>query len=151
MQGHSTASSLPHLPEAGPTSETMAQEDLHVPATKPASAHTTPVENLEVEAGDEVNQRATEVAADSEEILNTRKAKRLRLASDSPSEASDEHGQAGTRNSGTHSPSKSIPLAASPLASRPPPPSGSAPFLGALALDEEPESDDEESRFVLSK
>ena len=98
MQGHSTASSLPPLPEAGPTSETMAQEDLHVPATEPASAHTTPVENLEVEAGYEVNQRTTEVAADSEEILNTRKAKRLRLASDSPSEASDEHGQADRKS-----------------------------------------------------
>ena len=55
VQGHSTASSLPPLPENGPTEETQLQEEEAKGDHSPVpSANTSHVEEVEEEGADEV-------------------------------------------------------------------------------------------------
>ena len=77
MQGHSTAASLPPLPENGATEETQVQEmeakGDHSPIP---SATTSRVEEVEEEAAEEVQ---TEEVADSDTEIDVAPPKRRRL------------------------------------------------------------------------
>ena len=86
MQGHSTAASLPPLPENGPTEETQVQEGEargdHLPIPSATTSH---VEEVEEEAAEEV--QTEEVAACDHEI-DVAPPKRRRLAKKVSSSAS---------------------------------------------------------------
>ena len=80
MQGHSTAASLPPLPENGPTEETEVQEVQDVPAKGADEsplplATTSPTENAEKEEVDE----ALAEASPAPDMAKARTRKRLRV------------------------------------------------------------------------
>ena len=78
MQGHSTASTLPPLPESGPTEETKVQEvETKGGDESPLpSATTSPTAEVEEEEGDEVQ---TEVPPAPELEVESPPPKRRRL------------------------------------------------------------------------
>ena len=163
IQGHSTVSSLPPLPEAGPTSETavlegnqlleenQSLEENQPRLVDPASAHSTAQDSREEDLGDEVHQVATDAAIDSdaEQAPAKKKRRRLTLVEESSAESKEEE-QGDIGHSNAQGPVKDHSLNVPPPASRPSAASSEVPRIGFFALGVDPESDeDEESRFVL--
>ena len=118
MQGHSFETSLPPLPENGPTAKTVAQElDIRVVDNSPVPSSTT--------SRDEENDGTTEVTEEqpitaAAEGQCTRK--RLRLV---PSSSSSPARDAKLKDDATSSSPphvQAVPLKACPLSSMPRPP-----------------------------
>ena len=140
-----TASILPPLPEAGPTTEVELQEEPKLPASELPSAHTSPVGNIEEEKGEEVEQvlKAATPAADAEPSARHAKHRHLFPPQTSSTESREDELR-DSSNSGTSPPAKSSPLVVSPQASRPPPTLSRIPRFGVLTLGNEPDSHEDE-------
>ena len=120
MQGHSTASTLPPLPEDGPTHETEVQEvETNGGDESPLpSATTSPTEEEEV---DEV-QTEDPIAPDHVSEVPTRKRRRVAQGlSSSVSSPAKEADLKDDGDSGSPPPAKAAPLTMCPLSSAPPP------------------------------
>ena len=134
-----TASTLPPLPESGPTDEVALLDEGKKATLSPPSATTSATEEGEVE---EVNQ-----APKDGESATEPSAKRRRLRRPSPS--SSQSGGAEPQDdedSGTSPPARSAPLSISPLASRPPPTVNKPMSFGGPPIGAEPDSDEAEHR-----
>ena len=149
MQGHSTASTLPPLPEGGPTEETKVQEvgakggdESPLP-----SASTSPVAAaVEEEEGDEAQ---TEVPPVLELEVQDPPPKRRRLVKKVPSSVSSPAKglDLGDEGDSVSSPStKDVPLDVSLLSSAPPPKSGEALLFGGPNFEDL--DSEEEDRFA---
>ena len=151
-QGHSTVSTLPPLPEDGPTEETEVQEAQDVPAKEACesplpSATTSPTENAEEEADEALVE-----AAPAPNVSKARARKRLRVhdVSSSVSSPAKEGDLSDDGDSGSPHAAQAAPLTASPLRSMPPPQvSGSLQF-GGPSFDDFDSEEEEEHRFVPS-
>ena len=153
MQGHSTASTLPPLPEDGPTEETEVQEVQDVPAkgadeSPLPSATTSPTENAEEEEVDE----ALAEASPAPDVAKARTRKRLRVqdVSSSMSSPAKEKDLRDDGDSGSPHAAQTAPLAACPVSSMPPPQSSGAVQFGGPSFDDYDSEEEEEQRFVPS-
>ena len=139
-QGHSTAASLPPLPESGPAEEAALLDEGKKTVTTPPSANTSATEETEAE---EVNQ-----VRKGSNLATGPATKRRRVPRQ---EVSSSHSGSAERrdleDSGNSSPAKD----ASPLARRSPPHSSGRMSFGGPCLDAEPESDEFEHRCVFMR
>ena len=126
MQGHSIESSLPPLPENGPTAETVAQElDIRV-------VDNSPVPSASISRDEEIDE-TTEVMEDqliAAVAEGKRTRKKLRLV---PSSSSSPAKDAELRDDATSSSPprvEAVPLKACPLSSMPPPPAAGGVRFG---------------------
>ena len=144
MQGHSTASTLPPLPENGPTHETEVQEvETKGGDESPLpSATTSPMEEVEEEEVDEVQ---TEDPAAPDHVSEVPIRKRRRVAQGLSSSVSSPAKEADLKDdgdSGSPPPAKAAPLTVCPLSSAPPPQSGEALLFGGPIFDD-PDSEED--------
>ena len=139
-QGHSTAASLPPLPESGPAEEAALLDEGKKTVTTPPSANSSATEETETE---EVNQVRKGGNPATEPAAKLRRVPRQ--------EASSSHSGSAERrdleDSGNSSPAKG----ASPLARRSSPHSSGRMSFGGPCLDAEPDSDEGEHRYVAMR
>ena len=146
MQGHSTAASLPPLPENGPTEETKVQEveakGDHSPIPSANTSH------VEEETADEAQ---TEGVAASDHEVDAALPKRRRLVkavSSSMSSPVKEQDLEDDKDSGSSPVAKAAPLTVCPLSSISPPQSSGAMLFGGPNFTNLDSEEEEERRFV---
>ena len=149
MQGHSTAVSLPPLPEDGPTEETQAQEVEAKGGQSPIpSATTSHVEEVEEEAVEEVQ---TEEIASPDQEVDAAPPKRRRLAKKAPPAVSSPargQGLEDDKESGSPPIPRAAPLHVCSTSSTPPPKSSGASMFGGPIFDDFDDEEEEEHRYA---
>ena len=149
MQNHSTAASLPPLPEDGPTEETQVQEVEAKGDQSPIpSANTSHVEEGE---GDAVEEVQTEEVATSDHEADAAPPKRRRLAKKVPAAVSSPaKGQdlEDEEESGSPPALRAAPLRVCSTSSTPPPRSSGASAFGGPNFEDLDYDEEEEHRFV---
>jgi hypothetical protein len=150
MQGHSTAASLPPLPENGETEETQVQEvDLKGNQSPIPSATTSHVEEVEEEATEEVQTK--EVAVADQEV-DAAPPKRRRLAKKTPSTVSSPargQGLEDDKESGSPPVPRAAPLRVCSTSSTHPLRSSGAPAFGGPIFDDSEDEEDEEHMYAF--
>ena len=150
MQGHSTASTLPPLPENGPTHETEVQEvETKGGDESPLpSATTSPTEEAEEEEVEEAQGKEPAATEDVSEVPLRKRRRAAQVMSSSTSSPAREY----VRDDGNSGPSPTTiaaPLDVSPLSSAPPPPqSGGELLFGGSNFEDLDTDDEEEHRFA---
>ena len=150
MQGHSTASTLPPLPEDGPTYETEVTVGAKVGDESPLpSATTSPTEEVEEEGVEEAQGKEPATTDDVSEVPARKRRRAAQVMSSSTSSPAKESDVRDDGNSGSSPTTTAAPLDVSPLSSAPPPPQsgGQLPF-GGPNFDELDTEDEEEHRFA---
>ena len=149
MQGHSTAASLPPLPENGETEETQAQVvDPKGDQSPIPSATNSHVEEVEEEAAEEVQ---SEDKAPSDQEIDTAPPKRRRLAKKAPSAASSpakEQVLEDDEESDSPPVFQAAPLRACSTNSTLPIQSSGTPAFGGPIFGDSEDEEDEEHRYV---
>ena len=150
MQDHSTATSLPPLPENGETEETQVQVvDPKGDQSPIPSATTSHVEEDQEEAAEEVQ---TEEKATSDQEIDNAPPKRRRLAKKAPSAVSSpvrEQGLEDDEESGSPPVFQAAPLRACSTSSTLPLPSSGTPVFGGPIFGDSEDEEDEEHRYVF--
>ena len=150
MQGHSTATSLPPLPENGETEETQVQVvDPKGDQSPIPSATTSRVEEVEEEAAEEVQ---TEEKATSDQEIDNAPPKRRRLAKKAPSAVSSPaRGQCleDDEESGSLPVFQAAPLRVCSTSSTPLLQSSGTPAFGGPIFGDSEDEEDEEHRYVF--
>ena len=114
VQWHSTASSLPPLPESGPTDEVALQEVGN-------TASLSPIPSMHTSNAEEAKEEANEVQKDDSPAAKpAAKRRRLNLSESSSSHSKDADLK-DDGDSGSSPPARDAALTVTPLASRPPP------------------------------
>ena len=152
MQGHSTASTLPPLPEDGPTHETEVQtvETKGGDESPLPSATTSPMEEVEEEGAEEV-QDEEPATTDLVSEVPTRKSRRVaRVVSSSTSSPAKESDVRDDGDSVSSVTTTAAPLDVSPLSSAPPPQLGGELCFGGPNFDNL-DSEEEEEHMYASK
>ena len=151
MQGHSTASTLPPLPENGPTHETEGQEvETKGGDESPLpSATASPSEEAEEEGVEEAQSKEPTATEDVSEVPARKRRRAAQVMSSSTSSPAKDSDERDDGNSGLSPTTTAAPLDVSPLSSAPPPTqsSGQLPF-GGPNFDELDTEDEEEHRFA---
>ena len=150
MQGHSTAASLPPLPENGETEETQALVvDPKGDQSPIPSATNSHVEEVEEEAAEEVQ---SEDKATSDQEVDTAPPKRRRLAKKALSAVSSpakEQGLEDDEESGSPPVFQATPLRACSTSSTLSLQSSGAPAFGGPIFGNSEDEEDEEHRYVF--
>ena len=150
MQSHSTASTLPPLPEDGPTYETEVTVEAKGGDESPLpSATTSHTEEVEEEGVVEAQGKEPAVSEDVSEVPLRKRRREAQVMSSSTSSPARESDVRDDGNSAPSPTTTAAPLDVSPLSSAPPPPqsSGQLPF-GGPNFDELDTEDEEEHRFA---
>ena len=150
MQGHSTSSTLPYLPEDGPTHETEVQtiQSKGGDESPLPSATTSPTEEVEEEGAEEV-QAEEPATTDHVSEVPTRKRRRVaRGVSSSTSSPAKESDVKDDGDSGSSPTATAAPLNVSPLSSAPPPQSGGELLFGGPNFDNLDSEEEEEHRYA---
>ena len=150
MQDHSTATSLPPLPENGETEETQVQVvDPKRDQSPIPSATTSHAEEVDEEAAEEVQ---SEEKATADQEVDTAPPKRRRLAKKAPSAMSSPakgQGLEDDEESGSPPVFQAAPLRACSISSTLPLQSSGTPSFGGPIFGDSEDEEDEEHRYVF--
>ena len=151
MQGHSTTSTLPPLPEDGPTYETEVTVEAKGgdESTLP-SATTSPTEEVEEEGVEEAQDKELATTDDVSEVPTRKRRRAAQVVSSSMSSPAKESDVRDDGDSGSSPTTTAAPLDVSPLSSAPPPPpqSGGELLFGGPNFEGLDTDDEEEHRFA---
>ena len=150
MQGHSTTSTLPPLPEDGPTPETEVTVEAKGGDESPLpSATTSPTEEVEEEEVEEAHDKERATTDDVSEIPTRKRRWAAHVVSSSMSSPAKGSDVRDDGDSGSSPTTTAAPLDMSPLSSAPPPPqSGGELLFGGPNFEELDTEDEEEHRFA---
>ena len=150
MQGHSTASTLPPLPEDGTTHETKVQmvEAKGGDESPLPSATTSPTEEVEEERVEEAQDKELATTNDVSEVPTRKRHRAAQVVSSSMSSPAKEEDLRDDGDSISSHSAKAAPLDVSPLCSAPPPKSGEELLFGGPNFDNLDSEEEEEHRFA---